>query len=884
MNIELYIANKLCDLEKSDLSIRLKRQFINPTELNTKDAQKSYTISLPSTPNNDKIFRYKNVEETDSKFSIYPDARLYVNGILILEGKFRLTEITRDSYKGNLGVPAPLTVKDVFGERKMNEVDSWIMNDFFREESLTNINTTPDKDGSPRPWIFPLALYQALPGGYNNISNKQFRLEDFPPSFNCIRMLEHFFGSAGYNLSGTALADNRLRNLYVSYRNPEDYLLPYETKKIMLEGTWNNWNTKDNGPVENRMSIKTHSYKEGGVATSAKFAVCNLFDSNNLSITNRLNDAEHLQITGGNKINFRVPADGLYRITLEATVDLNGDGDKKKGKDTPLESFYGDQYSIPSCHYENDFRAYFETIACELKLVRHSEEKFDLSSATMDNLFFKENINQTPGGDSSEYCFPQVGSVNFIDPNQNKNLLCGLSWGRLCYDISTTPPPIRSFPNPIADYYNPLWNQTNFSQPIAIKHGNSWNSDWNNKEEFRPISAVYSPGYKNKNKEDVDKFVVDLINTNTNTYITGDKNRIGKGKIQQMVYLTTKDYISLIALLNMAKRIDWVAHRIDFTLEIEHFSNSPNWINQKMEEDGSGNSKEGEIMDWNDEAQIQKGVVDLARFFPREIKIDDWINNFCKAFNLSLIHKGERDFELNLKQVTLNRPTSIVLDLDKKSSVQQGVNNNLALPRVYKLGFTIDTGEQGYAESIKNGYIVDGNTGGGTYYTGSDEKNEIEQKSNFSYCWYTDITTNEGNVQAPIITDSEAWNASNSESTKKQYFNKAQRFWYKTEKEATAQINKTSAKLALVSNTYEGQKPLTLDYEDKPNSILREYFMLLNNNKNYTVVECYLTPEEYNLLDKCYIKFNGDLYLVAEADGYDPMGKSKTKLKLLKKD
>lgn len=56
-----------------------------------------------------------------ARIRIYEDARLYVDGILILDGKFRLSGITQDSYKGNLGVPAPLTAKDIFGETMMNQ-------------------------------------------------------------------------------------------------------------------------------------------------------------------------------------------------------------------------------------------------------------------------------------------------------------------------------------------------------------------------------------------------------------------------------------------------------------------------------------------------------------------------------------------------------------------------------------------------------------------------------------------------------------------------------------------------------------------------------------------------------------------------------------------
>lgn len=87
----------------------------------------------------------------------------------------------------------------------------------------------------------------------------------------------------------------------------------------------------------------------------------------------------------------------------------------------------------------------------------------------------------------------------------------------------------------------------------------------------------------------------------------------------------------------------------------------------------------------------------------------------------------------------------------------------------------------------------------------------------------------------------------------------------------------------MVSGKYEGKKDLYLNYEDKPNSIMREYFTLLTNDKELTCVECYLTPEEYDMLDRAYVRLNGDLYNVVDADGFDLMGNGKTKLKLIKK-
>ena len=271
------------------------------------------------------------------------------------------------------------------------------------------------------------------------------------------------------------------------------------------------------------------------------------------------------------------------------------------------------------------------------------------------------------------------------------------------------------------------------------------------------------------------------------------------------------------------------------------------------------------------------------------MKIDDWITNFCKAFNLELIHTGDKSFALNVKEQSMVKNTSLIIDLDSKANVHQAINETLGLPRAYKLGFTIDTAETGYVESIPTGKAMgDGNTGGGTLYTGSNETSEVEQTSNFSYCWYKNFTNKRGSgsVEVPIITDKEVWSGESTyeDIRNKSYLNKAQRFWFHSGKTEPIVVNGEVVQMAVVKNQYtKGNKPLWLNYEDKPDSIMREYFTLLTNDKEYTCVECHLTPEEYDMLDKAFVRFNGDLYNVIDADGFDPLRKDKTKLKLIKK-
>ena len=68
-------------------------------------------------------------------------------------------------------------------------------------------------------------------------------------------------------------------------------------------------------------------------------------------------------------------------------------------------------------------------------------------------------------------------------------------------------------------------------------------------------------------------------------------------------------------------------------------------------------------------------------------------------------------------------------------------------------------------------------------------------------------------------------------------------------------------------------------------TILSNYFtLIINGSSHYTEIEGYLMPDQYEALNGAILAmFNGDLYYVAEISGYDPTGRNKTKIKLIRK-
>ena len=321
--------------------------------------------------------------------------------------------------------------------------------------------------------------------------------------------------------------------------------------------------------------------------------------------------------------------------------------------------------------------------------------------------------------------------------------------------------------------------------------------------------------------------------------------------------------------------------RLIFPASAATLRTDTSWIT--INNNGNGYQK----MNWNDESNFKKDDIDLIKFLPNDMKTDEWIDNFCKAFNLTLRMNGLRNFDLDVKQTnTLN--TTSVIDLENKANINFRNNTPLGLPSAFELGFTINDEEEGYRRT--------GEDGGGRFETGTVDGTVLTQTSNFSYCWYKDIRKKVGSetektIQLPIISNYEIWEDSMnySEGVQKLYTSYAQRFWYYkgllNDVAGNISIGGKDLKLADVSNTFNKDKILILDYKNKGNTILTTYFTVIaSNDTNYTEIECYLTPDEYDRLDgSSLVKWNGDLYYISSIEGYDITEKNKAKLKLIRK-
>lgn len=891
-SIELFINDRRVDLDNA-FSIRLNRMILSPNALNVSNAQNSFSISLPITFNNREIFEFSDIEEKIGKFAKTYNAELLAAGVLIFKGKFLLSEITQTHFKGNLYLPKIKELSEIFGDKMLSELPPYTI-EFLDFVPSINIYNELAKQ-TPQVAIFPYVLYGLLPKQEpyteRNVWDDSVVLgkEDFYPSMNVLKLLDHIFKSHGLTLKGKALKDERLKQLYMSYTNPPDLPSAWNygySCDIKLRGSWSS--CKGSGAFYKDFEVGCYTSQNDGYNIYS----CNLFNSTRANIE-VLTDKGHnvLQtesiegIHTWKNLQVRIPATGYYKIRLRAGVYIPENRNYK-----------AEAYGIKHIGGRSDnSNNYFPFRIQEIRLLRdRNTTDFNLQTAKLNSTYYRNNQNQNTifNADNAPKYFPRVtgsGAMNMIDLEQDNKMIVGFGFGGYPHDNKTEN---VYFTNPADDAQETALQSPKNAQIQVAKPTLSFDETNENRVAVNSKAFGYKKWSGDNTWSNSDKYEIELKNVN-DFAVRGayngqvcNKQQGGTGEVHAVVWLEAGELITLASVASEGRwrknynssEFGWVNHSIVFELDIKAFRIEKDWL--KIDADGKGTAP----MNWNDSVTFANSNIDLTNFLPTEIDVNTFVDNFIKMFNLSLTLESDKVYSLDTKKAPAYTFNDYV-DLDEYATVKERVNRPVELPKFYEFGFKINEEEEGYLSTNKT-------DGGGVYHTTNEAGGEISHINEFSYCWYKQIVKVQGAeqiaIELPIISKSDVWNpyAPYDEAMIKNYTDLNLRFWYFnglfSDDGVIIKINNQNAKIAKVSNTLAGK--CTLDYSNSNISILNNYFdLMLNTSNHYTEIEVILPPLVYEKLNRVLnVIFNGDVYKVAEITGYDPSGRNKTKIKLLK--
>lgn len=1000
---ELYINSVLVPLSPS-FSVRLNRQFINPTETSSKDAQFSYSITLPRTPALDLALGYVGIEEVRGKFTKLHAAELVQNGVQIFAGSFKLTNINDREYKGNLVVVQLPEVRDIFGDQTFRDLPEWRIPFADFAASINSYNNQAEP-----PAIFPFVLYGLLPkvpqsrGGDSYTartlwdSTVRLGMEDFPPSLRPLDLIRRAFESKGLAISGTAFEHPALADLFESYKRSEGATQPWNFgyhARMSLAGTWSSrYDRKQPGNVQDLERGLFESYDIGGTVYA-----CDMLDATNSNV-------QVLQDPGGNVLmrtipgdgrqwtsgQIRVPASGFYKVKLYAGISVDSSENwRSTDPNTGIQHVGGRTDNAVNNLWNKKY---------EVKLLRDFTQAgdFGLDAASLGGRFYYDNFPQNETFDAvnvPKYFPKEIGGVQvqMVDPAQDRNTVLGVSVGS---DGGATTNPrgpssrdtllaakpahswdgsarletatrlvvqspgfwkygkLGSFDNPGDNPDGPVdWSSAEILEDVVLgSQGETIPGAVGDRVVWRfPVQPNYSyfieadeiegVAYLHNSAtdgaapvqsavfiggqavlttsgvpspyitfvartadfdalatltisrvisdttadaigwEETNRFAITLNGAPSNTLNRADEWQ-SSGSINAVVWLNAGELLTVASVSEqgryrrngMHSTFGISSHSISFQLDIEPYRTDLEWY--KVDPQGRGTAP----MSWTDAPNFDTDTINLAGWFPPD-RIDDYIENFCKAFNLKLTQPQPGVFSLDVKNKK-STATFGGLDLDKLAGLRDRENSDLGLPGAYKIGFTTNPDEQGYVES--GGY-----DGGGTITTGANDTRTIEQKSSFSYNWYKILAKVEPAgqipVSVPIISKAEVWTGENLyiDDMGKRFEDLALRFWYRSGiLPGTYTFNGQPLEIAQVANHLPGVVELNYD-EKNPDSLASVFFTIVSGRSHYTEVEAFITPEQFQALrESTLVRYNGDLYQVAEIQGFDPGGRNRAKFKLI---
>ena len=301
----------------------------------------------------------------------------------------------------------------------------------------------------------------------------------------------------------------------------------------------------------------------------------------------------------------------------------------------------------------------------------------------------------------------------------------------------------------------------------------------------------------------------------------------------------------------------------------------------------------------------------VANFFNKETLVSDWVQGVLDAFNLQLTQNGN-SVDISTKK---NFTSNYAINIDDRVNTAEAEASRIDYPRSMAVKYRIDDDEWGFERSaIDNGANMNNDDwkkyadSGYTEIMLNDDSyvtNKSEKSLPFSYTWYDTFkyynvnregeqtTTDPVLLRLPVISNYSYMidGYDYEKSMKYDGYGLPQRFWFRPLAVTigsgqagmvwTETYPRQYVLLYRPTNVYNG---LNLSYKTSERSLLEFFNIKAYLASNYVSVEVYLTPEEYQQIkDGALIKFDSDLYIPVEIQGYDPAGENKTKLTMMKK-
>lgn len=792
--VELLVNNETVDIESQEsINIRLNNVLYNPAEINSSEAEYSFSFDLPATPKNNRIFSYANNPSAVNKFTKVYNAKLNANGI-VFDGTLVVNSVEKNKYNVSLVTIRAIDYEKIFGDETMDKIDWYVP--FDGAVSINDYNSSLETDV-----VFPLISYgafQKAPKYSDEVGNdytskfdldeyNRWYAETFYPSPKMITTLKKCFEHKGYVVEGDVFNDTFLNNIYQSVNLSDEqdplYNLGNPTfGKVDLSVTAT---TSGNG-YEQELAFPYFFVGNQGafgdmseVVNEYNFKAVRIYDllsegtvSINQDKSYLFQPKEHIIV---------IPADGFYKIDMEV------ESLTQRSTSLTVGNWYLPENTMHGLKEQNititsDLR---EATPFEIHLVRNYEDDIELIKGKHNVEYFNGNPNDAVSHgrtNKTEWltCYPHEDPYNAPIPTKQNDLTFRNTKGRYGgarykYDSDgeatseggsrsgsgsgsggfggrrSAPLKTREYSANMRGYvykddgnimcYDPAVNP-NFiagfttmhgGSPAVIKNGRSWSVSC--ADENR---AFYTQdGYRKVTMvNEVETFTPSDFNKNEyidapNNTFTSSSNS-ASGRLTAMVYLKKNDIIQLYGVQRAYDDVSGttVNYTTSVKMNLTITAASPNKY-EILKRSGYG---------YNSPSQFDYDLR-IGNFFNSETEIAEWVQNIVNAFNFDVRESG--NVISIYKKTKFPNKDGVLINIDDKVNTNDAKILPIDFPKSMAVKYKIDTDEYGFECSVPQDKInLDDwfNYGDSGYTTiNLSEKEGATDKSldlQFSYTWY----------------------------------------------------------------------------------------------------------------------------------------------------
>ena len=924
-NLKIYCNNIFLDVS-DDTSLRLNKVLADPTKMNSRESEYSYSVDLPATPANNRCFGYANHLNVSAKFSKRLPCKVYSGEILVFEGTLLLQSFSapEQTYSANLVSIKVNTVDDIFGETTMYDLQ-W----YQPYNGAPTINSVNADQGSDV--YFPLVAYGVFeknPYFSDEVANDYtdrllldsttlFFHETFMPSVNWLSTVERCFKQKGYNLTGDIYQDQWLRNLYLSVSLPNEQIPVYNLANpkigsLDISINWSNEGRTSRTLADSLVQDLDWPYRQllppshgGGDAENPiwhwkEIEFYNVFDKNQATVTENIqsylfDDGEQCVV---------IPADGAYRIELDvtATLDTTWNSGKVKGDLT----FWTGSADGGTEDYELELvQDILENTPLEVQLVRNvvnDDGQIELIKGK-NNYQYRQTTLSAYTASTFTTCYPHENAYQAGFPS--KKIESGLGWQLGSYrgtdysmQLGYWPQDntIMAFDPNVSRNFICGFSSCGGGTMSVIKNGRSWYKGQAESEH----SFYVQPGYtwNSTRGSSATTYGHNTYNDAPQSTVSVNGNTL-TGHLVCTVWLNKDDLLTL----NMVHRYFDTSdtgtttsptnrYKSRLTARLKMNALTPHDYSRAREDN----------LGYNSDSQFDYNLR-IGNFLSSGTTMASFVNNFITAFNLDYQQQGNT-VTLNKGKINSSELRDFV-DIDGKAAWNESQWSKIDFPREMGVKYADDKDSWGFWETVPSEYRNShdwkehGDTGYDIVQLDQDSTSTNIVSVNEAYCYYQPFTlveydedgeTESGRtaLNLPVIGKYSilAEGSDYEEAMKDDSLSEKQRSWfrgYNSGKQVKIQNEDESIMLYVPEGIYGGVEN---SYHAKGDTMLTRYFNIARNvNLDKVEVECVLTPLEYQrIANGADVKFDDGLWQVCEISGYDVESKEPATLTLVRKE